>query len=282
MKYTLFTTYYLAEDTIRNEENAICLKNNISNEQIDKIYLVLQNQEKPQIDNTEKVEFVFLGRRPMFSDFFSLITEYKKTSDNRCIIANSDIYFTDSLSLLDNINLKNKVVTLTRWDLQNDDSIVFYNKYLSQDVWIVDDNIPTSIGQYYIGQHGCDNRLLKELADNGFKIINPSLNVKTIHVHMSALRPYFNDTNYKYVEGPYRYSLPSGILNPFRLFWLKFINPKRYNLYRVNLKDYYYIRFEYFYKSFKNELQKFDLNFFIRLTSLFPSIYYYSLFKISK
>jgi len=205
-------------------------------------------------------------------------------NDKSCrhIIANSDIFFNESLSLLNTINLNRKVVTLTRWDLQVNGDIVFYNKYLSQDVWIFENEIPENIGNYFIGQHGCDNRLLKELNDNNFKIINPSLNVKTIHVHMSNLRPYFNNPNYKYIEGEYLYSFPSGIYKPIKIVWFKFFNRDKFKKYKYSFGDYYYIRFEYYFKSFKNELQKMELNFFQRILSFFPSVYYYLLFKLNQ
>lgn len=281
MEYILYTTYYVASDKRRNEENASCLKNNIANSLITKIYLFLQNDDAPDYAQVPKVETVKLGKRPEFADFFTHANADSSKKGKRKVIANSDIYFTDTLSLLDEVDLRKKVITLTRWDLKSDDSIVFYNKYLSQDVWIFEDLIPGKTGEYYIGQHGCDNRLLKELADGGFRIENPSLVVKTIHVHMSEARPYFDDQNYQYVQGPYLYSLPSGMHRPIQLCWLKITDRKRYSRYAYNLKDYFYIRFEYHLNRSKNELKHFDFTIAERTVAVFKTLYYYLRFKTS-
>lgn len=281
MEYILYTTYYVASDERRNEENAICLKNNIAHPLITKIYLFLQNDDAPDYAQVPKVETVQLGKRPEFADFFAHSNADSATKGKRKVIANSDIYFTDTLSLLDEVNLHKKIITLTRWDLKTDGSNVFYNKYLSQDVWIFEDRIPEKTGRYYIGQHGCDNRLLKELDDDGFHIENPSLVVKTIHVHMSEARPYFDDHNYQYVPGPYLYSFPSGMHRPMQLCWWKITDKQRYNRYAYNLKDYFYIRFEYNLGKSKNALKHFNFTRIERAAASFKTLYYYLRFKIS-
>lgn len=282
MEYVLYTTYYLATDNRRNEENAICLQKNMANELISKIYLVLQNDDVPILETNSKVEFIKLGKRPTFADFFNHANLNEESKGKRRIIANSDIYFTSSLSYLDSFSLRNKVVTLTRWDLKSNDDIVFYNKYLSQDVWIFDDLIPSSIGNYFIGQHGCDNRLLHEISNAGFEIINPSLVIKSIHVHMSDSRPYFNDPNYKFVEGDYRYSYPSGLHKPIKLLLFKLFSKTKYNKYKFCFKDYFYIRFELNYRKFRNEVQHMNYHFPQRIIAIFPLLYYYVFFKLSK
>lgn len=280
MKYILLTTYYKSEDEERNIENKICLEQNILNNHISKIYLFLQSTETIDLPNHPKIEYVKNGKRPTFHDFFKF-SNFIFEEDTRIIIANSDIYFDETLKLLENINIKNSLITLTRWDLQYNHSSIFYNKYLSQDSWIFSKKINEQIGQYFIGQHGCDNRLLYELKQDGIEIINPSLSVKSTHVHMSQLRPYFNDKNYKYVDPPYLYSLPSGLVSPLKLFIYRFLNTKKFKVYKFSLKDYYYIRFEYHYNISKNKLQKINSPKYNRFTSSIIYPFYYVFFKIS-
>ncbi len=268
----------MSSDVERNEENYQCLLKNIEQPLIDRIYLILQGEDKPILPKTDKIEYVHLGKRPQFSDFFEITNSFDQTNI-RFIIANSDIYFDETLSLLNKISRNNRIITLTRWDLQYDGSLVFYNKYLSQDTWIYTGKINPQIGRYFIGQHGCDNRLLAEFYEHGMSVFNPSLSVKSIHVHMSQLRPYFNDPNYKYVEPPYKYSLPSGLTHPIKLLLNRFRNN---NKIVYSLEDYYYIRFEYFWFISLNKLQKINSNIFKRLISFPVALYYLILLKLNK
>lgn len=281
MKNFLFTTYYLSNDIERNDENFQCLLKNIEHPLIDKIFLIIQDNDMPNLSNTDKIEFVHLGKRPQFSDFFE-ITNTIEDSEVRFIIANSDIYFDESLSKLDDISIKNKIVTLTRWDLQYDGSLIFYNKYLSQDTWIYTGKINTQIGKYFIGQHGCDNRLLAEFSEDGKTILNPSLSIKSIHVHMSQLRPYFNDPNYKYVAPPYKYSFPSGMISPVFLILKKLFFKSEFTRLNYSFQDYYYIRFEYYLKVQKGNLQKIKSNLAQRIVAIPLVLFYYLNFKLCK
>ncbi len=281
MRYHLLTTYYVAEDEERNQENLLCLQKNLECPELEKIYLILQNDNKPDIDLKGKVEFIHLGKRPCFADFFE-ITRSKVESGLRFVVANSDIYFNETLRKLDSLDLSKKLVTLTRWDLQEDNSLKFYNKYLSQDTWIYSDVIPEGVGEYFIGQHGCDNRLLFELNAKGIEILNPSLVVKSIHVHMSQLRPYFENPNYKFVDPPYKYSFPSGLVIPAKLFFLRLFNSSKYNWNKYNLADYYCIRFEYYRARSKNILQKIPSSNFERLIGFLCRIYFYLRFQLAK
>lgn len=282
MGFILYTTYYLANDESRNNENSICLANNLENDLIKKIYLFLQNDQTPEIESNPKIEFVRLGRRPTFFDFLNHSNSDSANFMFKKIIANSDIYFTDSLSLISEQNLHRRIITLTRWDLKNDGQIQFYNRYLSQDTWIFQGFVPDRIGDYFIGQHGCDNRILKEFCDNGFEILNPSLVVKSIHVHMSELRPYFDDPNYKYVDGPYLYSFPSGLISPLMLVIFFLTNRKKYTLNYFSIIDFYQIRFEYNFLKLRNDVKHFNFNYIERLGSFFKVCYFYFCLRLSK
>ena len=268
----------MSSEVERNEENYQCLLKNIEQPLIDRIYLILQGEDKPMLPNTEKIEYVHLGKRPQFSDFFEITNSINQTNI-RFIIANSDIYFDETLSFLNKSQKNKRIITLTRWDLQYDGSLVFYNKYLSQDTWIYTGKIPPKIGRYFIGQHGCDNRLLAEFHEHRISVFNPSLSIKSIHVHMSQLRPYFNKPNYKYVGPPYKYSLPSGLPHPINVLLNRF---SKNNKIIYSLKDYYYIRFEYFWFISLNKLQKINSNIFKRLICFPIALYYLILLKLNK
>ena len=103
-----------------------------------------------------------------FSRLFSLSNELFNGNDIY-VIANSDIYFDKSINYTKKFLSKNDFFNfLMRWDLTKDNNTVFYNKYHSQDSWIFKCQIDENIGNFFIGQAGCDNRLLYELKQAGF------------------------------------------------------------------------------------------------------------------
>lgn len=256
MKFHLVTTYYHTNEAERAAENLECFENNISNPLIGKIHLFLQSRERPQIDDNTKVIFIEHNKRPTFSELISYANNLPP--EDIKIISNSDIYFNDTL-LLSKLSLKKyKVLALTRWDRNEKGKLIYYNNFKSQDVWIFRDILPEDIGHYYIGQHGCDNRLLSELKSRKISVSNPSLEITTIHLHKSNLRTYFDDPNYQRVPKPYEYSLPEFI---------------RYGLYLDNqLLEYYFsARYRYYKSLSSNTLESRDPGFLSRFAALLTS-----------
>jgi hypothetical protein len=236
MSYHLITTYYQTSEEARSKENFECLINNISNPLIKKIHLFLQSTEKPDIDPSDKVIFVNHSKRPTFQDFFRYANKLPVSEIK--IIANSDIYYNNTLVKAEEALLKTDIIALTRWDRRDDGSLHFYNNPKSQDTWIFQKKVPEYIGQYYIGQHGCDIRLLYELKCNKISYANFSWDIITIHLHQSGLRTYFNNPNYVYVSPPFEFALPEYI-EPNLLLILK------NNQYKLS-------RFRFFMKILKN------------------------------
>ena len=204
--FELITTYYKATEPEREAENIQSLQNNLNHPLIERVHLFLQSSDLPNISKLDKLHFIEHGKRPTFSELFaygnSLTTNIIK------IVANSDIYFDNSLQLAEKALQKWDVLALTRWDLKENGSLEFYNNYKSQDVWICKKQIKPDIGSYHIGRHGCDNRLVYEFKSKNYQIANPSLSIKTIHIHQSALRSYFDNPNYEFVSPPFDYLLP--------------------------------------------------------------------------
>jgi hypothetical protein len=196
------------------------------------------------------------------------------------IIANTDIYFDESISYSRRFLSKQNIFALTRWDLLRDNSIVLYNKYLSQDTWIYKSKIEKNIGNFFLGQAGCDNRLLYELKQAGLTIKNPCFSIKSVHVHMSQYRIYHNNPNYKFVEPPYDYILPNSFYSPLHTLFMKIFDQKNYEKFSFSFSDFYYIRFEYYLKMSKNELQKMRIPLFKRIMAFAPRAYYYLLFQL--
>jgi hypothetical protein len=263
--FQLITTYYKANESEREAENIQCLLNNLSHPLIERVHLFLQSNDFPNIPKNDRLYYIEHGRRPMFSELF----EFGNKIENKVIkiVANSDIYFDETLKLAADALDKWDILALTRWDLKEGNSLSFYNNFKSQDVWVFRESIKPKIGGYHIGRHGCDNRLIYEFKSNNHKIANPSLSIKTIHVHQSALRPYFEDPNYEFVPPPFGYLLPVSLDE---------------KLYGIIKHDYLRVRYQY-YKSQSNQtLPGIQFTIFNRIWAFVLSKYYAQKLKFMK
>ena len=153
MKIHLFTTWYKSKT--RNREMEICLKNNLDNPHIDFVCLLSEDGSLPEKDHPKLISFV-VNERPLFSDFFDLINEYE---DSIAVVANSDIYFDDTISLVHNHLGEDECLALTRWNVQDNKEVVFYAHEDSQDAWVFRGEIKPGFYDFQMGYLGCDNRL---------------------------------------------------------------------------------------------------------------------------
>lgn len=255
--FELITTYYKAAELEREAENMQCLVNNLNHPLIKRVHLFLQSRDLPNVSNHNKLNLVEHGKRPMFSELFA----YGNTlgTDVIKVVANSDIFFDDSLQMAQTALQKWDVLALTRWDLKENGSIEFYNNYKSQDVWIYKKQIKPDIGCYHIGRHGCDNRLVYEFKSKEYKIANPSLSIKTNHMHQSALRPYFDDPNYEYVLPPFGYLLPESLDKKLE----------------TTIKYFYFkVRYQYYKSQFNQTIPGVKHSIMIRIWAFILSKYY--------
>lgn len=258
--FHLITTYYKSSEPEREAENLACLKENIGNPLIQRIHLFLQGGDYPEIiDIDKKVNYINFNKRPFFSDLFDFANILE--NDKIRVVSNSDIYFNESLEKASEALKKWDVLALTRWDRQENGNLEFYNNYKSQDAWIFRKKLEKGLGEYHIGRHGCDNKLIYELKKKGYKLNNPSLSIIATHLHISNLRSYFLDPSYERVDGPYDYLLPTYLNN-------------RETLSKVNEKYYIKTRYNYYKSKYKNNLPKQDIFILIRFLSFLKSKFY--------
>lgn len=256
--FVLYTPFYQSSNEERNAENLFCLMQNLEHPDISKIFLL--NEEDTLPFEHEKLVQISIPKRPSFAYVFDIISKQDNGSSIK-ILANTDIYFDETLAKAKNIK-DGEIYALTRWDLQPDGAKKFFLKYHSQDAWIFTSNIDSSIGDFPMGQPGCDNRLIYQFKDNGFKVKNPSFSIHITHVHASGFRPYIMQTEIEEVEGTFDYVLPSYLNEPI-----------------YDKKSFYYIRYEYFSHKFKGKLERFQGSWIETKLAIIPSSYYLLLFK---
>jgi hypothetical protein len=180
----LFVNYFEHPDPERQQEIDYCLQQNKANEYIDTVTL--------------------LDGRPSFNDFFDCMEENAIN-----IIANSDIYFDETIKLVENIR-KDQAYCLTRWELVEGKLKSFKTRNRgmkpmhSQDVWIFrgkPKKIPENI---HLGIPGCDNKIAWHL-QRQYRLKNPSSQIRAIHVHAERRRNYNPHNGVERYHPPYKF-----------------------------------------------------------------------------
>ena len=173
--------------------------NNSNNDLIKKIYLLNdQIYDLNFIKNIDKIKQIVVEDDSKKRLKYKCAIEFinKNLAGELCVMANSDIYFDDSLKHLNGYNMTNKLLALSRYD----NGILFNNVY-SQDSWFFKSPLNVNLNKvdFCFGIPGCDNSFAHITHSAGYKISNPSLTIKTHHLHKSNYRTYSREK----VPGPY-------------------------------------------------------------------------------
>lgn len=211
-EFILYTQFYQSPSKKRFQELRECLRRNLKSKWVDRI--VLLNEKDESIawasfspTDTLKIQQRIISKRLTYAEFFKhVIADYPEHSSSDAIVAliNADIYVSNEMSELWRIRWDDRAACLLRWDDLGEGpkkAKIFGPRSDSQDVWIFsassirsrrwswnDVDIP-------LGKPGCDNAILHCLLQQRFLLSNPSLSLKTYHLHNSAVRTYdINDT----------------------------------------------------------------------------------------
>lgn len=182
----LLISLWDCEDAARCAEFLTCLRRNRDNPHIARIHVFAENEGGFWRDEAgrEKVTVVEHGRYASFADFFDYAA--RNLAGEVVAIANSDIHFDESLGLLRDVDLTDRVLALTRhnsapylaWY-----GAVWERNYGSQDVWIIRSPLRSFTTAAMPGWFGCDGLLAREFQQAGFRVLNPSIDIKTWHIH---------------------------------------------------------------------------------------------------
>lgn len=228
MKANLFINYYVDNNPNRQAELNRCFLDNLKNHEIDSIYVIVSDSHEASfrtlLDENNpylksKVTLIksqmFNQRRPTFNDYFYLSNFYCSDED-LSIIANTDIIIPIiSISKLKSWHWnRNYCMALCRYDIDNLENMqyTFFNRPDAQDVWIVKGKFKHHPkADFTLGIAGCDNVIAYCLSDY-FEVINPSLEVQTLHLHLTNVRNYIGEHNQ--IE---RLQPPYLVIHPTRL-----------------------------------------------------------------
>jgi hypothetical protein len=218
----LITQYYKPEKAARRNEIQTCLTKNMDCPLVDKIILLNETACAPK---HKKVEEHVIGKRLTYADVIRWV--YEKAPPNIMVaFANADIFIDgDSWRGLWSTDLESqaKFLALLRWDVEDAEltnAKIFSNqsgppRVDSQDTWVLASNSVKAVSwdwdalNFPFGKGGCDNAITVEMFKKRFLVANPSLTLKTYHLHASGVRGY-NPADI--VDKPvYLYIHPTGL-----------------------------------------------------------------------
>jgi len=191
----------------RQQEIDYCLEQNINNIYIDKIYLLNEKEYSNSLFKSKKIEQIVINDRLKYS--YAIDFANKNCKDDIVIIANNDIYFDDTLLVLDHLDEKewiDKLIVLTRYERSKNNEILsqdkiphYYSKHYntffksqriwSHDAWIFKGKLKTFPCDFYLGVHGCEGAFITQLKKNThIKVQNGYPYIRAIHYHLSKFR----------------------------------------------------------------------------------------------
>jgi hypothetical protein len=210
MKIHLLIDYYRNPYPKRAEELDFCFNENINSKEFDHIHVFAQS-ELPTDQMPDNVTINKIENRLTYK-YYMEYAENNIPKGDIIVLSNSDIFFDESILKVKDINLDNKVLTLTRWCpytghwFRNDELVPLHNHSHSQDVWIWSNPFKHDDSfNFYIGTLGCDNKMAFCLDQAGYQVWNPSFSIFAYHKHKE--RDDNRDYNLvkRLIQGPYMF-----------------------------------------------------------------------------
>jgi len=214
MSYTLFTTMREYEQHDRMAEITYTIEMNCNNKFIEEIVLFFQGfreelKEKYPIFKHEKIRIHPIESRCSYNQVFAFCNE--KYAGRRCIVTNADIFFDNNIEYMYCLNYANLFIALTRYDRwPGDQNYEIKNKQGSYDTYLFMSPVRMPNTEILFGINGCDSWLVRNMFENGYKIINPCLNIPSYHHHNCGVggTSFDNGTSYWHVPGYNPYYAP--------------------------------------------------------------------------
>uniref|UniRef100_A0A6C0ANP3 Exostosin GT47 domain-containing protein n=1 Tax=viral metagenome TaxID=1070528 RepID=A0A6C0ANP3_9ZZZZ len=194
----LIQQYYKPADKTREKELKKCLEMNLKCDFVDQIILFVESANLAiPADPLKKIKQIPLKSRLTYAHCIDTIQNLIG-ADSLVAFANADIYFNETWRAIWSVNLADTFVALLRWEEGSGTKgpEIFGPRNDSQDTWLIHSNSVLArtwnLSAFNIpfGKAGCDNAILVEFLRNKFKIVNPAMNIQTIHVHKSEFRTY--------------------------------------------------------------------------------------------
>lgn len=190
----LFMPFYTPTDVQRADELRTCLKHNLARPEFVGIHLFIDDDtDVEEADN--RLSVIRLDRRPTYLDWVRY--SYELCPGQVSILANSDIYFDDSIAKLRSILALDakSFVALSRYDCTEGGPVPHPNPHWSQDVWAFrTDGTRNPVLEARVdvplGVPRCDNKIAYLFSISGYTVYNPFRFITSMHLHQTRLRYY--------------------------------------------------------------------------------------------
>ncbi len=220
----VFTTAYLEKNPARSVEYRACLSRNLACHAIDEVCVLVEGEHRVGL-RSPRLRTRKISQRPQYADYFAWIDELA-APDDISVIANGDILFDAQLALFKVWELPAHVVlALSRWDVAQDGTANLFDRNDSQDTWILRGRVRPVVAGFQIGVPRCDNRILFELQQAGYEVINPALSICSFHLHDGMRGELGTENLPHYVPPPYRYLFPHNLWSLPRTCWHNLRHP---------------------------------------------------------
>ena len=182
----LITTGYNETNAQRMAEYIMCIQRNVKSALFREIIMLIEGECK-HFENLG-IKLVRIGWRQTYGDMFNLANQY---TDPYVVVANGDIFFDNTLKLLDKHDMSNRFYAISRKDLQSDERLSTpHNPCRSQDAWIFKPPLRKFFSDIPVAKPGCDQRVSWEAKNAGLLVRNPCFSINAIHMHRSKIRSY--------------------------------------------------------------------------------------------
>jgi hypothetical protein len=207
----LLVPYYQDPDAGRASELAECLEFNGGNAHLDTVHVLLEGRCRGGAHfQGSKLELFPLGRRVLYLDLFQYAAEHVPAGV-WVVAANADIALDHSIGRLRDLDGDKAAalfICLTRYE---PGPVLFWQAEHSQDTWAWVNPMPCWIGNHLLGPLGSENRLARQAHEAGMTLFNPSLTIRTLHVHKSAVRRRGTGGVPCRYKGDYAFPVPQAI-----------------------------------------------------------------------
>jgi hypothetical protein len=207
----LITTFYIEHEPQRAQELRECLRRNIENIHITKIYVLVERgaDTEPLLQHPKVVSLVVPIGRQTYAHMITVANHY--CQNEAVVFSNTDTYFDDSIALLPSHLAPKTLFVLTRRDLQTDGSSPWTFSQQSSDAWAVRAPITAADTQIEIGLMGCESLFVGRMLRAGYEIHNVSLDINCFHLHISQKRNYDRNVDAHSQESEMAYPVISGL-----------------------------------------------------------------------
>lgn len=159
-----------------------------------------------------KITFVAVATRPTFADLFNYCNQIELVDNAVVAVMNSDISFADECDIQRAVHALNlardhghhAVLALTRHEIVDGKAALILHdttglpNCVTADCWVFRPPVlPVDVDYFSLGDMNCDSLLAYNLAEAGYCLINPCLDVTIIHHEEVKSSSYYSDLNDK-------------------------------------------------------------------------------------